>query len=183
LPRMIVLSPCDSVEARKATLASVDTGTPVYIRLAREKTPVMTTDETPFDIGKAQIFWSSTNPKVGIIATGGLLHKALLAAKELEGKGIEAEVMNLATIKPLDDKAIVELAKKTGRIVTVEEHQIAGGMGSAVAECLAQNFPVPIEFIGVHDQFGQSGTPDELIEHYGLGTKSIIKAVEKILKR
>ena len=183
LPRMIVLSPCDSVEARKATLASVDTGTPVYIRLAREKTPVMTTDETPFDIGKAQIFWSSTNPKVGIIATGGLLHKELLAAKELEGKGIEAEVMNLATIKPLDDKAIVELAKKTGRIVTVEEHQIAGGMGSAVAECLAQNFPVPIEFIGVHDQFGQSGTPDELIEHYGLGTKSIIKAVEKILKR
>ena len=183
LPRMIVLSPCDSVEARKATLASVDTGTPVYIRLAREKTPVMTTDETPFDIGKAQIFWSSTNPKVWIIATGGLLHKALLAAKELEGKGIEAEVMNLATIKPLDDKAIVELAKKTGRIVTVEEHQIAGGMGSAVAECLAQNFPVPIEFIGVHDQFGQSGTPDELIEHYGLGTKSIIKAVEKILKR
>src|SRR3990167_7222302 len=160
LPRMIVLSPADAIEAKKATLASVDTGTPVYIRLAREKTPVMTTEATPFEIGKAQIFWKSDTPKVGIIATGALLHKALLAAKELEEKGIEAEVMNLATIKPLDEKAIIELAKKTGRIVTVEEHQIAGGMGSTVAECLAKNFPVPIEFIGVDDQFGQSGTPD-----------------------
>ena len=183
LPRMIVLSPADAIEAKKATLASVDTGTPVYIRLAREKTPVMTTESTPFEIGKAQIFWKSDTPKVGIIATGALLHKALLAAKELEEKGIEVEVMNLATIKPLDEKAIIELARKTGRIVTVEEHQIRGGMGSAVAECLAKNFPVPIEFIGVDDQFGQSGTPEELIEHYGMGTKSIIEAVKRVSKR
>ncbi|MFZ2763717.1 MAG: transketolase C-terminal domain-containing protein [Minisyncoccia bacterium] len=194
LPRMIVLSPCDSVEAKKVTLASVDTGTPVYIRLAREKTPVMTTVDTPYDIGKAQIFWQSKKPQVGIIATGALLYRALVVAKELSakaggsaspggGEGIEVEVMNLATIKPLDDKAIIELAKRAGKIITVEEHQIASGMGSAVAECLAQNFPVPIEFIGVDDQFGQSGTQDELIEHYGLGTKSIISAVEKILKR
>ena len=183
LPRMIVISPCDALEAKKATLASVDTGTPVYIRLAREKTPIMTTETTPFEIGKAQIFWQPENPQVGIIATGALLHKALQAAKELEEKGIEVEVMNLSTIKPLDEKALVALAKKTGRIVTVEEHQIRGGMGSAVAECLAKNFPVPIEFIGVDDQFGQSGTPDELIEHYGMGTKSIIKAVNKILGR
>jgi transketolase len=183
LPRMIVLSPCDSIEAKKATFASVDTGTPVYIRLAREKTPVMTTTETPFEIGKAQIFWQSENPKVGIIATGALLHKALMAAKELEEKGILIEVMNLATIKPLDEKAIIELAQKTKRIITVEEHQINSGMGSAVAECLVKNFPVPMELIGVDDQFGQSGTPDELIEHYDLGTKGIIKAVEKILKR
>lgn len=182
IPRMVVLSPCDAIEARKATLASVDTGTPVYLRLAREKTPVMTTGETPFEIGKAQIFWKSESPKVGIIATGALLHKALLAAKELEKK-IEVEVMNLSTIKSLDEKAIIELAKKARRIVTVEEHQIRGGMGSAVAECLAKNFPVPIEFIGVDDQFGQSGTPDELIEHYGMGTKSIIASIEKILKR
>jgi len=183
LPRMIVLSPCDSIEARKATEASVDTGTPVYLRLAREKTPIMTTKATPFEIGKAQIFWESEKSQVGIIATGALLYKALQAAKELNGKGIEVEVMNLSTIKPLDEKALITLAKKTGRIITVEEHQIAGGMGSAVAECLAKNFPVPIEFIGVDDQFGQSGTQDELIAHYGMDTKSIIKAVNKILKR
>ena len=183
IPRMIVISPCDAIEAKKATLASVDTGTPVYIRLAREKTPIMTTGATPFEIGRAQIYWQSTKPQVGIAATGALLHKALLATKELEGKGIEVEVMNLSTIKPLDEKAVIELAQKTGRIITVEEHQIRGGMGSAVAECLAKNFPVPMEFIGVNDQFGQSGTPEELIEHYGMGTKSIIQPVTKILKR
>ena len=183
IPRMVVLSPCDAIEAKKATLASVDTGTPVYIRLAREKTPVMTTELTPFGIGEAQIFWQSANPQAGIIATGALLHRALLAAKELEEKGIEVEVMNLSTIKPLDEKAILKFAKKVGRIVTAEEHQIRGGMGSAVAECLAQNFPVPMEFIGVDDLFGQSGTPDELIEHYNMDTKSIIKAVNKIMKR
>ena len=183
IPRMIVISPCDAIEAKKATLASVDTGTPVYIRLAREKTPIITTGTTPFEIGKAQIYWQSTKPQVGIVATGALLHKALLATKELEGKGIEVEVMNLSTIKPLDEKAIIELAKKTGRIVTVEEHQISGGMGSAVAECLVKNFPVPMKFIGVDDQFGQSGTPDELIKHYGMDTESIIKAVTKILKQ
>lgn len=195
IPRMVVLSPCDAVEAKKATLASVDTGTPVYIRLAREKTSTITTVVTPFEIGKAQIFWQSQKPQVGIIATGALLHKALLAAKELEGKparlnddsrsggGIEVEVINLSTIKPLDEKALVAFAKRVGKIITVEEHQIRGGMGSAVAECLAKEYPVPIEFIGVDDQFGQSGTPEELIEHYGMGTKSIIKAVNKILKR
>src|SRR3989338_9083655 len=183
IPRMVVVSPCDAIEAKKATLASVDTGTPVYIRLAREKTPIITTGTTPFEIGKAQIYWQSTKPQVGIVATGALLHKALLATKELEGKGIEVEVMNLSTIKPLDEKAIIELAKKTGRIVTVEEHQISGGMGSAVAECLVKNFPVPMEFIGVNDQLGQSGTPDELIKHYGMDTESIIKAVTKILKQ
>ena len=183
IPRMIVISPCDAIEAKKATLASVDTGTPVYIRLAREKTPIMTTGATPFEIGRAQIYWQSTKPQVGIAATGALLHKALLAAKELEGKGIEVEVINLSTIKPLDERAIIELAKKTGKIVTVEEHQISGGMGSTVAECLVKNFPVPMEFIGVDDQFGQSGTPDELIKHYGMDTESIIKSVHKILKR
>ena len=187
IPRMVVLSPCDAIEAKKATLASVDTGTPVYLRLAREKTPIMTTEATPFKIGEAQIFWhppaGGENPKVGIIATGALLHKALLAAKELEKNGIEIEVMNLSTVKPLDEKALIMLAKKTGRIVTVEEHQISGGMGSAVSECLAKNYPVPMEFIGVDDQFGQSGTPEELIEHYGMGTRDIIKAVNKILRR
>lgn len=183
IPRMMVLSPCDALEAKKATEASVSTGTPVYIRLAREKTPIMTTSKTPFEIGKAQIFWKNVLPQVGIIATGALLHKALQAAKELEESNITVEVMNLSTIKPLDAEAIVALAKKAKRIITVEEHQIRGGMGSAVAECLAKSCPVPIEFIGVDDLFGQSGTPEELIEHYGMGKNAIIKAVKKVLKR
>jgi transketolase len=183
IPRMIVISPCDSVEAKKATLASVDTNTPVYIRLAREKTPVMTTVDTPFVIGKAQIFWDSEKPQVAIIATGALLHKALSSAKSLEEEGIQSIVVNLSTIKPLDEETIISVAKKAGKIVTVEEHQIAGGMGSAVAECLAKNFPVPIEFVGVEDQFGQSGTPEELIEHYKMGEKGIINAVKKVIAR
>jgi transketolase len=181
IPRMVVISPCDAIEAERATLASVDTGTPVYIRLAREKTPVMTTKETPFKIGKAETFWKSENPKVGIVATGALLYKALQAAQELEGEGIEVEVLNLSTIKPLDKEAIIALAKKAGRIVTVEEHQIHGGMGSAVAECLSEHFPVPMRFVGVDDRFGQSGKPDELIEYYGMGEKDIIKKVKELI--
>ncbi len=180
IPRMIVLSPCDAIEARKATIAAAKTGTPVYLRLAREKTPVMTTEDSPFEIGKSQVFWEGTRPTRGIIATGALLHNALLAAQELKKEGIEIDVMNLATIKPLDEEAIINFAKKVGKIVTVEEHQIQGGMGSAVAEFLAQNYPVPMKFIGVNDQFGQSGTPQELIEHYGMGVKSIIEAVKKL---
>ena len=126
------------------------------------------------DVGLAQ---------VGIIVTGGLMHRALLVAKELESEGIKTKVMNLSSIKPIDKESIVALAKEAKRIVTVEEHQIAGGMGSAVAEILVQNYPVPIEFIGVQDKFGQSGTPDELIEHYGMGKNSIKEAVKKVLKR
>jgi len=181
LPRMIVISPCDAIEARKATQAAAKTGTPVYLRLAREKTPVMTTDATPFEIGKAHTTWKAVTPKVGIIATGALVHKALLAAKELEEQKIEVEVLNLSTIKPLDTEAIKSLAMRAKRIVTVEEHQIAGGMGSAVAEYLATVFPVPMKFIGVHDQFGQSGTPEELIEYYGMGEDSIIEAVKSLI--
>ncbi len=183
IPRMVVISPCDSIEARKATEAAAETDTPIYLRLAREKTPIMTTDKTPFKIGKAQTFWESKKPQVGIIATGALVHKALLAAETLEKEGIEVEVMNLATIKPLDEEAILKLAKKAERIVTVEEHQKHGGMGSAVAELLAANNPVPIEFVAVNDEFGQSGTPEELIEHFGLGKDGIIKAIKKVLKR
>lgn len=183
IPRMVVISPCDAIEARKATVASAKTNTPVYIRLAREKTPVMTTEETPFEIGKAQIFFESENPQVGIIATGALVYKALLAAQKLVSEGVGVKVMNLATIKPLDEKAVLTLAKDTGAIVTVEEHQIAGGMGSAVSEFLSQNYPVPQEFIGVEDQFGQSGTMEELLEHYGLGESHIEKAVREVIKR
>ena len=195
LPRMTVISPCDTIEAKKATIAAAKIKGPVYIRLAREKSPIITTEETPFEIGKAQIVYQEAGPlpdgiegehfllRVGVIATGALVHKAIVAAKELANEGIAVEVMNLATIKPLDTTAVVALAKKFGAIVTVEEHQIAGGMGSAVAECLTQNNPVPIEFVGVRDQFGQSGTASELIEHYGMGISHIKEAVKKVLKR
>ncbi|HEY2376814.1 MAG TPA: transketolase C-terminal domain-containing protein [Gemmatimonadaceae bacterium] len=183
LPRMIVICPCDAIEARKATVAAVSTGTPVYLRLARDKTPVMTTDDTPFEIGRARTIWRSDAPQVGLIATGSLLHKALQAARDLANEKIDVEVLNLSTIKPLDVDAVVTLARKTGKLVTIEEHQIYGGMGSAVAECLAGHYPVPIEFVGVHDRFGQSGTPEELIEHYGMGRDAIARAVRSVSRR
>jgi len=188
MPNMNVLSPCDSIEAKKSTIALAagnQNKKPSYLRLAREKTPIITTEETPFSIGKAEVYWMPEVglAEVGIIVTGGLMHRALLAAKELESEGVKTKILNLSSIKPIDGEAIVALAKETKKIVTVEEHQVMGGMGSAVAEVLAQNFPVPIEFIGVQDKFGQSGTPDELVEHYGMGKDSIKKAVKKVLKR
>ncbi|MDH5442660.1 MAG: transketolase family protein [Candidatus Nomurabacteria bacterium] len=183
MPNMVVVNPCDAVEAEKATIAIAKTDDPTYLRLGRSKTPVFTNDKTPFEIGKAQIFFESENPTVGIIGSGSVLHNALLAAHELKKDGINISVMNLATIKPIDIDAVIKLAKKCEAIVTVEEHQIAGGMGSTIAECLAKNNPVPMEFIGVHDQFGQSGTPDELIKHYGMDKDSIITAVKKVIER
>ena len=185
MPNIDVVSPCDAIEAKKVTLALAKTKKPAYLRLVREKTPTITTEETPFEIGKAEIYWMPDVglAQVGIIVTGGLMHRALLAAKELEAEGIKTKVMNLSSIKPIDSEAIITLAKECKSIVTVEEHQVAGGMGSAVAEVLAQNFPVPIEFIGIQDKFGQSGTPDELVEHYGMGKNSIKEAVKKILTR
>ncbi len=184
IPRMVIISPCDSIEARKATIAAAKTDDPTYIRLAREKTPIMTTDETPFEIGKARIVFKPAGKLDGaIIATGALLHKALKVANALSSSGKKVAVMNLATIKPLDTDAILKLATEAGAIVTVEEHQIAGGMGSAIAECLATHHPVPVEFVGVKDQFGQSGTPEELIEHYGMGESHIMEAVKRVLIR
>lgn len=183
IPKMVVISPCDAIEAKKATVAASKTNTPVYIRLAREKTPVMTTEETPFEIGKAQVFFESENPQVTLIATGALVYKALKVANKLSQEGIGSEVINLATIKPLDGETILESVKKTKAVVTVEEHQIAGGMGSVVSEFLSQNNPVPQEFIGVRDLFGQSGTPEELIEHYGMGESHIEEAVQKVISR
>ncbi len=185
MPRMVVISPCDSVEAKKATIAAASTNTPVYIRLAREKTPVITTEDTPFEIGKAQVFFDSPDgrPDVTIIATGALVHQALKVAKKLEEEKIGALVVNLATIKPLDEKTIKASVEKTQAVVTVEEHQVAGGMGSAVAEFLAKTMPMPIEFVGVQDKFGQSGTPKELIAHYGMDEKGIYDAVKRVLKR
>ncbi|MGH7936987.1 MAG: transketolase family protein [Bryobacteraceae bacterium] len=184
LPRMIVISPCDAIEAKKATLAASMVVGPTYIRLAREKTPVITTEETPFEIGKARIFYQGKKTAtVGIIATGALVHKALLAARQLEDDGISVRVLNLSTIKPLDENAIISVARETRAIVTVEEHQTIGGMGSAVAEFLARTYPVRMGFIGVDDQFGQSGKPDELIAYYGMGVESIVAKVREICQR
>jgi transketolase len=190
IPRMVVLSPCDAIEARKATIAAAKTNTPVYIRLARNNTPVITTAATPFEIGTAQVFFDPTLAStgaqkidVGIVATGSLVYKALKVAQALLSEGVHAKVINLATIKPLDTEALWKLAQEARAIVTVEEHQIAGGMGSAVAECLALHMPVPMEFVGVQDKFGQSGTPEELIELYEMGESHIKKAVHKVLLR
>jgi len=184
IPRMVVISPCDAIEAKKATLAMSETKDPTYLRLAREKSPIITTPETPFEIGKAQIFFESEGKDiVGIIATGALLHRALKVANKLNATGQSVIVLNVHTIKPLDEEAIISLAEKTGALVTVEEHQIKGGLGGAVAELLAQKLPTPIEFVGVDDVFGQSGTPDELISHYGMDEEGIEKAVHKVVSR
>lgn len=181
IPNICIITPCDAIEAFKATVASVVWKTPIYIRLAREKTPIITTSETPFIIGKSQVFWESENPKFTIFACGALVHNALLAARELEKENIGSIVVNISTIKPLDIESVIENTKKTGRVVTVEEHQVAGGMGSAIAECLAENYPTPIKFIGVRDRFGQSGKPAELIKEYNLDVVDIIKAAKSLI--
>jgi transketolase len=178
-PRMTVLSPCDSEEARKATLAAAAHAGPVYIRLAREKSPVITTADTPFAIGKAVAVWESEHkPEVAVFATGPLLYEALLAAKELEHTTPMA-VINVASVKPLDRETIAHYAKDAGCVVTVEEHQVAGGLGSAIAEVLARECPVPMEFVGVEDRFGQSGEVGELYEHYKLSAPHIKAAIAK----
>ena len=182
-PHMTVLSPCDAEEARKATVAAAKLDGPVYMRLAREKSPIMTTAESPFEIGKANVVWTSDSPTISIFATGPLLHNALLAVRDLEKANVHVSVANVHTIKPLDKDTIVSLARSAGAVVTVEEHQIAGGLGSAIAELLAQEYPVPIEFVGVHDQFGQSGEPKELIEHYRMGVSHIVEACKKVIVR
>jgi transketolase len=180
---MTVLAPCDFEETKKAIHQAVRLEKPVYIRFGREKTPVITTESSPFNIGKANLLRDSEKVDVAIISCGPLTQKALIAAEELSKDGIECSVLNNHTIKPMDEAAVIEVAKKAGKVVTVEEHQVNGGMGSAVAEVLSKNNPVAMEFIGVQDKFGQSGEPDELIEHYGMGVDSIKKAVEKVLKR
>lgn len=174
IPRMNVVVPADALEAQKATLAIAKTMSPSYIRLAREKTPVVTTKQSPFVLGKANVVRDPMKPLVSIIACGPMVYNALKAAEELAEEGIESLVLNLHTIKPLDEDAVLLAAKRSGKVVTVEEHQRAGGMGSAVAELLAERNPVPMRLMGIRDAFGQSGTPDQLIETYGLGIKDIV---------
>ncbi len=180
-PNMTVLVPCDAIEARKATLAAAFYDGPVYIRLGREKTAIFTTEKTLFEIGKAVVLREGKD--VTIVGCGALLYNALIAAEELSKDKIDIEVLNCHTVKPLDAETILSSVKKTGAIVSVEEHQIMGGLGSAVAEMLAQNFPAPQEFIGVRDRFGESGEANELIEALGMGVKDIKAAIIKVIKR
>ncbi len=181
IPNMTVLAPSDMIETRKAVVAASKMMGPVYVRFAREKSPVFTTEDTPFVIGKAEVFREGKD--AAIIACGPLVHNALLAAEALSKQGIQCRVINNHTIKPLDEATIVKAAQECGAVVSVEEHQIMGGMGSAVAELLARTSPTPQEFVGVHDRFGESGTPSELIEALGMGVGAIQDAVRKVLKR
>jgi len=183
LPNMTVIVPADYEEAKKATMAALDIKGPVYLRFTRLKAPTLTTPESPFEIGKANVLWENKDPKVTIIACGPLVYEALKAARILAKSKIGSLVINCHTIKPLDSQTIVRAAKTTGCVVTVEDHQISGGLGSAIAEVLSQNFPVPIEMVGVDDSFGESGTSKELLKKYGLTAKDIVSAAKRSIKR
>lgn len=183
IPGMEVVIPIDYEEAKKATLAIAGTKNPSYLRLIREKSPVVTTKDTPFEIGKVEVLWESKDPKVAIIGCGPILYKALLAAKDLEKKEIGVLVVNCHTVKPIDEMEITRVAKTCGAVVTIEEHQVMGGLGSAIAEALSKSFPVPIEMLGVQDRFGQSGEVKELYEEYGLTVEKITSAVKNVISR
>jgi transketolase len=183
LPNMTVVVPADAIQAKKTTLALAKTGKPAYLRLTRQKSPVITTPDTEFELGKTQILWEAKDPLVSIIASGPLVYEALLAAQKLSKSKIASIVVNLHTVKPIDEQGLIHAAKLTGCVVTVEDHQIAAGIGSVVAECLTKNYPVPIEFIGVDDQFGQSGSSSELIKKYNLDAAAIISAAKRVIRR
>ncbi len=183
LPDISVIVPCDNYEGERATIAAGKTKEAVYLRFSRDKSIIMTTEKTPFFVGKAQVFWTSANPKVAIVGTGYMVYYCLLAAKELEKQGIETLVINNASIKPLDEKLLLDVAKQTGAIVSVEDHQAAGGLGGALAELFAKNLPTPMEFIGLQDTFAESGKPEELLKKYKMDDTAIIEAVKKVLSR
>lgn len=182
LPNLTVIVPCDVHETQKATIAATEVKGPVYFRFAREKTPIITTQDTPFKVGRAEVF-AEYGSDCAIVACGPLVYQSLVAAKELEKEGIKVTVVNNHTIKPIDEESIVNVAKKTKAIVTVEEHQIMGGAGSAVAEVLARHHPVPMEFVGMPNTFGESGKPDELLEKYGMSVEAIKNAAKGVIKK
>ena len=183
LPNMIVVVPGDTIETKKAVIKAAKNGKPTYIRFAREETPVFTTEESPFKIGKAQVVWERKDSKVAIVACGPLVYEALRAAKALAESKIATIVINAHTIKPLDEQEIIKAAKISGAVVTVEEHQVTGGLGGAVAETLSQKFPVPIEFVGMPDSFGESGTPSQLLSKYKMTYKDIVTAAKRVIRR
>lgn len=177
LPNMTVINPCDFTQAKQATIAAAKHIGPVYIRYGRPKVPVFLTEKTPFEIGKALLL--NEGKDVSIFATGHLVWQAILATQELEKEGIQAEVINIHTIKPLDTEAVLKSVRKTGCAVSCEEHEYNGGLGDSIAQLLARNLPTPMEYIGVDDKFGESGKPMQLMEKYGLDAKNIVLAVKK----
>jgi transketolase len=179
LPNMIVVAPGDSIEAEKATLAIAENGKPTYLRLAREKTPIFSTDNSPFEIGKAYVLREGTD--VTLLGTGTMTYQLLVAAKELDNMGVNAEVVHVPTIKPLDDATILASVNKTGRAVSAEEAQIKGGFGGAIAELLSEQLPTPLIRIGMQDRFGESGAPNELLEHFGLTGAKIASKVKQFV--
>jgi transketolase len=181
LPGMKVIVPCDYIETRKATVASYHEKGPVYIRFGREPIPIITNDETPFIFGKGETFIEGKD--VSIIACGPLVSEAIDASMELSKEGISARVINIHTVKPIDEEIIIKAARETHAIVTAEEHQLFAGFGSAVAEVVVKNYPVPMEFVGIDDTFGESGEPDELMKAYGLTSNDIYKKAKKVIKR
>lgn len=181
LPGMTVVVPCDAIETYKATMALYDTAGPCYIRFGREAVPVVTDDDTPFILGRNRLVQDGTD--VVYLANGYLVHQAMRAAEKLEEEGISARVVDVHTVKPLDREDVIRHASETGAVVTCEEHQIAGGLGGAVCEALAESVCVPVERIGVRDSFGESGTPEELIDKYGLGVDALCEAARRAIAR
>ncbi len=181
LPHMTVIVPCDFNQTKQATMAIADHNGPVYLRFGRPVVPIFIQPDAKFTIGKADVLIEGTD--VTIIACGHLVWKSIEAAQQLAEQGISAEVINMHTIKPLDEKAILDSVNKTKCVVTAEEHMLNGGLGDAVAQVLARHLPSPQEYVGVNDTFGESGTPDELMVKYGLDTPNIVEAVKKVIKR
>ncbi|NCC18489.1 MAG: transketolase family protein [Bacteroidia bacterium] len=181
LPNMVVINPCDYNQTVQATIAAAEHVGPVYIRFGRPKVPIFISEDTPFQIGKALML--NEGKDVTILATGHLVWEAIQAGEMLAEKGIDAEIINIHTIKPLDKEAILKSVAKTGCVVTCEEHQYNGGLGDSVAQLLALNNPKPIEYVGINDKFGESGKPEDLMVKYGLKSQNILKAVEKVIKR
>lgn len=181
LPNMVVVAPGDSIEAEKATLAIAENGKPTYLRLAREKTPIFSTEHAPFEIGKA--YKLRDGHDVTLLGTGTMTYRLLKAAKLLEGQGVQAEVVHVPTIKPLDNDTILESVRKTGRVVTAEEAQIAGGFGGVIAELLGEYLPSPLLRLGMKDRFGESGAPDELIKYFGLDGDSLARDIKAFVEK
>jgi len=180
LPNMTMIVPCDAIEAKKATIAAANHKGPVYIRLGRSGAPVITKEEDPFKIGKSVLIKDGRD--VTIFACGQMVYESLIACELLNSEGIDARLVNMHTPKPIDKDCIIRAAKETGAVVTAEEHTIAGGFGSAIAEVIAENCPVPVKFVGVRDKFGQSGEPEELFAHFGLKAKNIVQAAKDAIK-
>ncbi|MBH1980560.1 transketolase family protein [Candidatus Saccharibacteria bacterium] len=179
LPRMVVVIPGDAVEAEKATQLIAENGSPTYLRLAREKTPIFSTDESPFEIGKAYVLREGHD--ISLFGTGTMSYQLLKAAKLLEEHGISAEVVHVPTIKPLDEATLLKSARKTGRVVTAEEAQVAAGFGSAVAELLSEQLPTPLKRIGMYDRFGESGAPNELLDYFGLTGEKMMPVIQEFI--